>query len=264
MMDPKPEPPIWRCEIGDGPLVAAAIHDGHEIRSEVAAIFRLSEKDRLYEEDPYTAGFTQITPTRIIGCRSRFEVDFNRPRASAVYLTPEDAWGLEIWQTPPPQDVVARSLAAYDDFYAHVHFLLSRLVDNHGRVVVFDLHSYNHCRAGRGASPSDPEEHPEINVGTGSLNRQIWAPIVDRVIGELQSYDYLGRHLDVRENVRFFGGEFPRWIHRSFPGTVCAIALEVKKFFMDEWTNELDERQFHAVREALSQAARSVLDELER
>jgi hypothetical protein len=27
-----------------------------------------------------------------------------------------------------------------------------------------------------------------------------------------------------------------RFVHDNFPDTGCAVALEVKKFFMDEWT----------------------------
>jgi hypothetical protein len=69
--------------------------------------------------------------------------------------------------------------------------------------------------------------------------------------------------LDVRENVKFFGGQFPRWIHDNFPETVCALAIEVKKFFMNEWTGELDLRQHAALGDALSHAARGVRQELE-
>jgi hypothetical protein len=46
-----------------------------------------------------------------------------------------------------------------------------------------------------------------------------------------------GRPLDVRENVAFAGkGEQTRFIHEHFPKTGCAIAVEFKKIFMDEWT----------------------------
>ena len=220
---------------------------------------------RLYEEDPFTGRWTTIAPTRVVGLRSRFEVDLNRPRESAVYRAAGRLLGpgrLEV--AAAAAEVVARSLAEYDDFYAHLHFLLARLVKTHGRVVVFDLHTYNHCRGGQGCPPDDPEKNPEINVGTGSMDRARWAPIVDRTLAELQSFDFLGRQLDVRENVKFFGGELSKWVHREFPETVCALAIEVKKFFMDEWTGELDEAKFEAVHSALDQAAAGVLAELKR
>jgi N-formylglutamate deformylase len=253
---------IWRTEFGHGPIVACAIHDGHALRPDVAAIVKLGEDARRYEEDPFTGSWTSIAPTRVVGLRSRFEVDLNRPRESAVYVKPADCWGLDVWQSPPGPEVVARSLAEYDDFYAHLHFLLTRLVKQHGRVVVFDLHTYNHCRGGKGCPPDDPELNPEINLGTGSMDRARWAPVVERTLAELHAFDFWGRRLDVRENVKFKGGELSKWAHREFPETVCALAIEVKKFFMDEWTGELGEREFEAVRGALASAAAGVMEEL--
>jgi N-formylglutamate amidohydrolase len=253
---------IWQTEFGDGPMVACALHDGHTVRPEVAACLKLDEARRRYEEDPHTAEWTFIAPTRIVARRSRFEVDLNRPRPKAVYLTPEDAWGLEVWRCTPASEIVAASLRMYDDFYAHLRLLLERLVERHGRVVVFDLHSYNHMRGGDGQPCDDPEKNPEINLGTGTMNRERWRPIVDRWLAAMRSYDYFGRRLDVRENVRFFGGQLPTWIHEQFPETVCALAIEVKKFFMNEWTGELDASQHQALGAALARAAAAVDEEL--
>jgi N-formylglutamate amidohydrolase len=255
---------IWQTEFGDGPLVACAVHDGHAVRAEIADCLRLNDSQRRYEEDPHTAEWTSIAPTRIVARRSRFELDLNRPREKAVYLTPEDAWGLDIWRCRPAPDVVEHSLRMYDDFYAHLRLLLDRLVARHGRVVVFDLHSYNHKRNGSGAACDAPQLNPEINLGTGSMDRARWAPLVDRWLTEMRDYDYFGRRLDVRENVRFFGGQIPTWIHQQFPKTVCALAVEVKKFFMNGWTGELDTSEHRAIGEALARAARGIADELSR
>lgn len=76
---------ICTLSVGASPLVAAAIHDGHEIRDEITNIIALSEAERLREEDPYTGKWTCITDNQIIGLRSRFEIDLNRPRDKAVY-----------------------------------------------------------------------------------------------------------------------------------------------------------------------------------
>jgi N-formylglutamate amidohydrolase len=252
---------IWHTEFGDGPLVACAIHDGHEVRSEVAACLKLNDFQRRYEEDPFTGGWTSISTTRVVAQRSRFELDLNRPRDKAVYLAPSDAWGLDVWNCRPSDNLVAGSLAMYDEFYAHMRFLLERLVARHGRVVVFDLHSYNHRREGGAAA--DPGQNPDVNLGTRSMPRDYWAPVVDRWLEEMRGYNYCARQLDVRENVRFFGGHFPTWIHENFPGTVCALAIEVKKFFMDELTQRLDHAQYEQIRDALAQAAEGVREELE-
>jgi N-formylglutamate amidohydrolase len=254
---------IWTTQIGDSPLVACAIHNGHEIRPDVAECLRIPEATRLYEEDPHTGDWTSIAPTRIVATRSRFEVDLNRPRDKAVYLTPADAWGLEVWKCTLPQDLISASLAAYDEFYAELRRLLEYLVARHGRVVVFDLHSYNHIRGGAGGACADPEQNPEINLGTGTMGRPYWTRIVDRWLAEMRACDYFGRSLDVRENVKFFGGQLPRWIHENFPYTACALAVEVKKFFMNEWTGELNRAQHQAIGAALERAAQAVGDELE-
>jgi N-formylglutamate amidohydrolase len=255
---------IWQLERGRGCLVAAAIHDGHAVREEVDHLLALSEEERLREEDPFTGSWTQLSEIRVIGLRSRFEVDLNRPRNQAVYITEEDSWGLETWKSPPARELLDRSLAEYDAFYEAMYRLMRDLEERYGRFLVFDLHSYNHRRNGPYNVPADVVENPDINVGTGTMERKRWAPIVDRFIEGLRSFDFLGRRLDVRENVRFRGGNFARWIHRTFPTTGCALAIEVKKFFMDEWTGKPDRQQLDAVRKALESTVSGVLEELRR
>jgi hypothetical protein len=81
-------------------------------------------------------------------------------------------------------------------------------------------------------------------------------------MADLRAFDFLGRHLDVRENVKFQGGYFGRWIHRTFPESGCALAIEFKKFFMDEWTGRPDPRQLEAIRQALAATIPGVLEVL--
>jgi hypothetical protein len=45
----------------------------------------------------------------------------------------------------------------------------------------------------------------------------------------------------VRENVRFLGGHLTRWVSDTFPDRACALAIDVKKIYMDEWTGRIDE-----------------------
>ncbi len=71
--------------------------------------------------------------------------------------------------------------------------------------------------------PADEAENPQVNVGTGTMDRARWAPVVDRFIADLRAYDFPGGRLDVRENVKFRGGHFSRWVHETFPADrVCA------------------------------------------
>ncbi|NIP16488.1 MAG: N-formylglutamate amidohydrolase, partial [Pseudomonadales bacterium] len=128
----------------------------------------------------------------------------------AVYRRPKDAWGMRVWRRPLPDEVVERSLAAYDSFYRRMNELLSGKERQHDLFVVLDIHSYNHRRGGPEAPPAEPAENPEVNVGTGTMvDPDHWRPLIDRFITDLHDFDYDGRHLDVRENVSFQGGYFP-------------------------------------------------------
>jgi len=255
------------CELslGDGPLVATAIHDGHDLRPEVAQHVALGEAERLREEDPFTGTWTALAPTRLVARRSRFEVDLNRPRERCVYRCPEDAWGLEVWCKDPPEGLIERSLAAYDDFYATLERIEAERAERHGRFVVFDLHAYNHRRDGPEGVPAAVSKNPEVNVGTGTLaDRARWAPLIERFVADLASADVLGRRLDVRENVRFRGGNLGRWTHERFADSGCVLSVEFKKFFMDEWTGVLDTAQHAAIGRALAATVPGVLEELAR
>ncbi len=253
--------PGWDIQLGNSPVVGTAIHAGSRVREDCLPQMRLVEADRLREEDPFTDLFIQDFPNRIVVHHSRFEVDLNRGRDEAVYLTPEQAWGLKVWQERPSDEMVAASLAFHDAFYDALKRVLTGIEARFGRFVVVDVHSYNHRRDGVDADPTDPEKAPDINIGTFSMDRERWAPVVDAFIETLRSQRFNGKPLDVRENISFQGkGEQTRFIHQAFPETGCAIAVEFKKIFMDEWTGEPD----HAAIAQLRQALASTVPVLER
>ena len=253
--------PPFEITTGPGPLVAAAVHDGHVIHPETLGHIALDDGERLREEDPFTGGLTAVAPTRIVGQRSRFEVDLNRPRDRAVYRVPDDAWGLEVWRDEAPEEAVARGLETYDAFYDAVEEVLARKVEEFGSVVVYDLHSYNHRREGPDGPIADPDANPEVNVGTGTLDRDRWGPLVDRFMADLRdgAADAGLADLDVRENVKFKGGEFSRWTHRTFGADACVVAVEFKKTFMDEWTGTPDRTHLDRLRRALEATVPGVL-----
>jgi N-formylglutamate amidohydrolase len=237
------------------PLVAAAIHAGHAVRAEIAGRLALDEEQRLREEDPFTDRWTAVAPSRLIGTVSRFEVDLNRPRDQAVYRTPDDAWGLEVWRAPLPENAVECSLERYDAFYAAAGALLDAVHERFGRFAVLDLHSYNHRRAGPQGAPASAGENPEINLGTSTMDAR-FAPAVERFADALRT----AGAADVRANVKFRGGHFVRWIHDRYPGDVCAIAIEAKKTFMDEWTGAPDDESIHRVGRQLAAAVPALLE----
>jgi len=254
----------WKLIEGDSPLIATAIHDGHNIRDEIKNIMVLSDDDQLREEDPFTGELTEVAETRLIGLRSRFEVDLNRPKEKAVYIKPEDAWGLNIFRTEPSQEMVNRSLKDYNMFYGELHRLLSDFEKRFGRFVVYDIHSYCHRRNGPDGLLADLQSNPEVNIGTGTMNRELWAPIIDRFISDMRSFNNSGSQIDVRENIKFKGGYFPKYIHENFPKSACVLSVEFKKIFMDEWTGKLYKDKFKVLKDALRLTVPGVLQELEK
>ena len=242
---------------GPGPLIATAIHDGHVLRDELACLVVLDEGSRLREEDPYTGRIARVVPTHLIATRSRFEVDLNRPRESCVYVRPEDAWGLTVCHAPLASDVIARSLEVYDAYYALLSRSIAAKIERHGRVAILDVHSYNHCRENRTAA--DPALNPEINVGTGTVDRARWGHLVERFTTDLRACDF-----DARENVKFQGGEMSKWIHRTFPANAVCLAIELKKTFMDEWTGAADEAHITRLARGIASTLPGLVEELAR
>jgi len=256
--------PFFVIQRGPGPLIAVANHHGDALRPEVAEFMALDPAARLYEEDPYTGAWAEVVPSYQIAQHSRFEVDLNRPRESAVYLTPGDAWGLEVWKEPLPAAMIEQSLGHYDVYYAALEQLCREKESKYGGFVILDLHSYNHRRQGPAGPEADLAGNPEVNIGTGTMDRRRWGTLVDRFMTELREFDCLGHQLDVRENIKFVGRQFPKWVHTKFPQTGCAIAIEFKKFFMDEWSGELDQVLHAAIKQALASTLPGLEEELSR
>jgi hypothetical protein len=213
----------------------------------------LPGRDRLREEDPFTERFIADFPTQIIVHRSRFQVDLNRAREAAVYLSPKQSWGLKVWREPPSEDIVGEALGFHDSYYGELKRVLTQIEKRYSRFALIDVHSYNHRRGGPGAIAASQDEAPDINIGTFSMDRKRWAPVVDRFIETLRGHRLNGEPIDVRENVSFQGrGEQTRFVHANFPDSGCAIAVEFKKIFMDEWSGEPDQATIDQLRAMLA------------
>ena len=239
----------WSWRQGEGPVLATAIHAGHELRDEVAALSALTDAARRREEDPFTDRWTACAPTAVVVHRSRFEVDLNRPRHRSVYLQPEDCWNLRPWSESPPDEVIETSLQLYDSFYSELHDVCAGLVERSGAFVLLDLHSYNHRRLGPNAPTADPDSNPEVNVGTAVLDRGRWGGLIDGFLHDLTDCG-----LDARENVRFRGARLAAWTTAMFPESGCCLAVDVKKVFMDEHTGSPDPAALQRIADALDAA----------
>ena len=226
----------------------------------------LSDADRLREEDPFTGEAVRDVPQHVIAHRSRFEFDLNRGTDNAVYRTPEQSWGLEVWKSGVLDDaLVQRSLDLHAEYYRMLLSLLDGVAARHGRFLIIDVHSYNHRRNGPEGDPTPQDKAPDINIGTFSMPREEWAWLVDPLMDAMAAFDFNGRRLDVRENIAFQGkGEQTRFVHQRYPGRGCAIALEFKKFFMDEWSGEPDRAEVEAMRALIAHVAAAAEGLLER
>jgi predicted N-formylglutamate amidohydrolase len=255
----------WTVHRGDSPVVATAIHNGRGVPRELAGRMSLPAEDRLREEDPYTEFIIRDVPNRIVVHRSRFAVDLNRSHDQAIYLRPEQSWGLMVWSDQPDGAMIAEALRFHDGYYRMLETMLRGVEAQVGRFVVLDVHSYNHRRDGPDAPPAPPETMPEVNIGTFSMDRRRWSYVLDPLIERLGRIDVGGRRLTVRENVAFQGrGEQTRFVHEKFPETGCAIAIEFRKSFMDEWTGVPDREALTALRavvRSLVSLLESILEE---
>lgn len=55
--------PAWELHEGNGPVIATAVHNGHDLRAEVNALIALDDAQQLREEDPIPEdGPRSVTP----------------------------------------------------------------------------------------------------------------------------------------------------------------------------------------------------------
>jgi N-formylglutamate deformylase len=241
------------------PVLAASLHGGSRVSEDLRRFLALSDAERWREEDAGTRELADAFEARIQVNLSRFEVDLNRPPEQAVSLAPEETWGIEVWRRLPPPEILERSRRIHRGFYLAARRALLTFGRRHRRFVVLDLHSYDERRRADGR-PASPAESPEIDLGTASMNRRRWGTVIDRFSTDLVAAGIA----DVRENVRFLGGFFPAWVHGAFGDRACAIAVEVKKTFIDEWTGRIDTSRLARVERALQSTVPGLGAALER
>ncbi len=204
------------------PYVCAAIHDGHELREDLTYKCRLSDKERLYEEDPYTGDFISSLPITIIGKDSRYEYDLNRDPQSCVY---ETAWGKEVWTEEFNEKDIVISKSKHQAFYQVIDALIFKLENQFKEVVVYDIHSYNYKR------------HPEsyfFNIGVENVDVKRFNKQISFWKNELSKIKLKKLTVDLSVNHIFYGrGYFLNYISENFKNTLV-LATEVKKMFMNE------------------------------
>lgn len=229
----------WFVHQGNGPILCTAVHAGHQIREELRSYLHADEEALRREEDPMTELLASVGDDVFYSYRSRFEVDLNRSRELAFATDPKDTWGMRVWRERPPQSMIDESLVQHDRFYQHMSSSLEAMIKKYGKVLLLDIHSYNHRRPGPDAPPMPAEENPHIDLGLTTLDPTRFGGLVEVFSHTLARQPCQGIELDVRGNVRYpDGGHWPEWVYANYAEDVCTITLEYKKFFMDEWTGQ--------------------------
>ncbi|QJR79360.1 N-formylglutamate amidohydrolase [Alteromonas pelagimontana] len=255
----------WFIHHSRGPVMATAVHAGHAMREELLPFLEADDSERRREEDPMTDVWAN-TGDNVFSCyTSRFEVDLNRARNKACSTDPNDTWGMKVWKESPPEEMIERSLKQHDTFYAMMRGWLEQMIAEHGKVLLLDLHSYNHRRAGPNKAPASFQDNPDIDLGLTTLDHKRFGNVADKLSRTLADTPCQGRYLDVRGNVRYpDGGYWPEWVFANYGSDVCTITLEYKKFYMDEWRAESSLAAIEDLRTGLKKAVDAVREEIKK
>jgi hypothetical protein len=232
------------------PALAVAIHAGHNVRAELLPMMRISEADRLFEEDPATDRMIRGAANAIWGLDSRAEYDLNRPVERAVPLTAEHFWGVQVYRKAPAEAMVQRSLVKHEAFYRFIGSYLRVLLERFGVCVVYDIHSYNISRQ----VEKGIEYPPLFNLGTALLDRSKWGNRIDAWLHELSRIEIPGLATTVEENRVFTGaGELCRRL-TGWDRNILVLPTEIAKVYMDESTGTLHEPLIDALGQGLRRA----------
>ena len=213
------------------------MHAGHRVRPEILKILAVRKEDRLREEDPLMERFISGFPIQVIARDSRFEYDVNWEAEKAIYEYGQKKWGLQVWKREPSADMRDRSLLKFHEFHALIDLVTEFMLRQNRYALVFDVHSFCYQREAKQSWFKDKK--PDVNLGTRAVNRELFAPLIDRLMKCLGRTRIDGHLLRVAENELFPGGYLSRKLSRDHYDKVLVLALEYKKLFMNELSGEL-------------------------
>src|SRR5690606_16163802 len=180
----------YSIQVADSPYWAFAVHDGHQVDSIAEQFILLDETQRLREEDPYTASISELPVNQLVVGTSRFQLDVNRKEEDAVYLRPEQAWGLSVWKDTLPSAVLEQLYEDYSGGSRQIDRYIQQHNEQHAFFLVVDEHSYKAQRISE-EEPVDNHDHPQIILGT-QYSRERWGPVVVRFVESARNQQLLG------------------------------------------------------------------------
>ena len=221
----------------ESPLWSFAIHDGHQISASLEPYMLLSDKERLREEDPFTATIAELPINQFFVSTSRFQLDINRKIEDSIYLNPKQAWGLNVFKNFP-STIIEELYSQHQHIYKIIDENIQKSINEFGYFIILDFHSYNAKRE----SPNeiiDYNSNPQINLGT-YYNNEKWNSFISFFINEVKQHKLYNNEIDIRENIKFKGGYLAQHIINKYGEYGCVLSIEFRKDFMDEWTGDAD------------------------
>ena len=162
-----------------------------------------------------------------------------------------------MWNQPLTLEEIDRSITKYDEFHELMDIVTAYLLKQNRYGVIFDLHSYNYQREEK--VPWQMNEKPVINIGTGSVNRNLFGDVIDDLLFSLNGLPIAGHPISVGENVVFKGGGLSRRLSPIYYDQLLFLAVEFKKIFMDEWSGRLYEDILGQLMDAFSLGVKQVV-----
>lgn len=226
------------------PVVCTAIHSGSRLRKELLSHCVLNQKERFFEEDPFTDDMISSQPITLFGLDSRFEYDLNRALTLSTYY--KSAWSRQVWKSPLSARNRAVSHKKHNAFYSLYEALISKLESMHENIVVFDLHSYNYKR--------QPKDAPVFNIGSSQIDMERWGTVVKRFCAELAKVELPNINTTAEIDAVFEGrGYLISHTNAHFDRTLV-LPTEVKKVFMEEESGTLYPMVLEALQSGLKEA----------
>jgi uncharacterized protein (TIGR02421 family) len=211
------------------PIICAAIHNGHRLRSELKKSFLLSNDERFYEEDPYTDELISSFPIQLIGNDSRFEYDLNRAKTLSTYF--KTAWDKQVWNKPLSPKQRAKSHAKHQSFYNVLEAIVTVIERMFNNAIIFDIHSYNYKRI--------ETSTPTFNIGASQIDVERWGNVNNHFEKQLNKIELPNINVRAATDEIFQGrGYLITHINAHFDNTLV-FPTEVKKVFMDESSGEV-------------------------
>lgn len=213
-------------------ILLMTIHSGTWIPEHIEKKISIKKKKRYKEEDIdsnwlYNRLVLEKGGIWIDNKQSRFVIDFNRQRESAIYADNSEDWLDVVWM----QELTEREKSDIHDSYRAFYFTIARLVESYNFNIIFDGHSMRH-----------KEGRPSISFGTEYIPA-FYMPIVRSMQHKMVSMGYG----PVKLNAPYSGGYILKWLSQKFPH-VFIFSMEVnKKLYMSSDVRKARKRKVNQI-----------------